>query len=151
MQPDEQNKGKSAVSVKEIAILKKAHIGRYGVLIALVVVMNVAMVWGQSNDITTADGPLCEEMIADVKEMSAGRNTFARSEYRFSDDLNRQRPLTNGVMVAEDMRCRQCRGKCKAEELRCRSQCASENVCLVRCEERSSNCEAMCKQIFQCE
>jgi hypothetical protein len=55
------------------------------------------------------------------------------------------------VMVAQDMRCRQCRGKCKAEDLRCRSQCLGEGPCLAHCEERSSKCETMCKQIFQCE
>jgi hypothetical protein len=54
-------------------------------------------------------------------------------------------------MVAEDMRCRQCHGKCSADSLRCRSQCASDSTCLVHCEERTRNCESMCKQIFQCQ
>jgi hypothetical protein len=53
--------------------------------------------------------------------------------------------------VAEDMRCRQCHGKCSADSLRCRSQCASDSPCLVHCEERTRNCESMCKQIFQCQ
>lgn len=62
-----------------------------------------------------------------------------------------QPPSTTKVLVAEDMRCRQCRGKCKAEDLRCRSQCAREDGCLAHCNEQLSKCETMCKQIFQCE
>lgn len=62
-----------------------------------------------------------------------------------------QQPSTTEVLVAEDMRCRQCRGKCTAEDLRCRSQCSGEDSCLAHCNERSSKCEAMCKQIFQCQ
>ena len=131
--------------------MEKSHIGRYGFLIALVVMMNAGMVWAQSNDTATADGPLREAMIAYIKDTSAGCSTFMRPEYRYSEDVNEQRPSINGVMVAEDMRCRQCRGKCAAERLRCRSQCASDSACSVHCDERSSECEATCKQIFQCE
>jgi hypothetical protein len=130
--------------------MEKSHIGRYGFLIALVVMMNAGMV-AQSNDTATADGPLREDMIAYIKDTSAECSTFMRPEYRYSEDVNEQRLSINGVMVAEDMRCRQCRGKCAADNLRCRSQCASDSACLVHCGERSSNCEAMCKEIFQCE
>jgi hypothetical protein len=131
--------------------MEKSYIGRCGFLIALVVMMNAAMVWGQSNDAATADGPLREEMIADIKDLSAGCSTFVRPEYRYRNDINKQRPPTNGILVAEDMRCRQCRGKCTAENLRCRSQCSGDSACLAQCEERSSRCETICKQIFQCE
>lgn len=123
----------------------KSHVGRY---LALVVIVNAGMVWAQSNATLTSDGPLPEGIIAFFKETSTGCSTFARHEYRYSENINEQRPSINGVMVAEDMRCRQCRGKCAAEGLRCRSQCAGDSACLVHCEERSSNCEVMCKQIF---
>jgi hypothetical protein len=132
-------------------MMEKSRIGLCSALIALMVMLNAAMVWGQSKDATIADWPLREERIADSKDMSTDCSTFARSEYRYGSDINEQRPSTNGVMVAEDMRCRQCRGKCKAEDLRCRSQCAGESGCLAHCEERSSQCEAMCRQIFRCE
>ncbi len=66
-------------------------------------------------------------------------------------DSRDQQQTAFEVVVAEDMRCRQCRGKCKAEELRCRSQCVGEGACLAHCEERLNQCEAMCKQLFQCE
>ena len=131
--------------------MEKSHIGHYGALIGLVVVMNAAMAWGQSNDAATTDRPLREEMTAYIEYTSEGCSTFMRSEYRYREAVNEQRPSTNGVMVAEDMRCRQCRGKCKAEDLRCRSQCAGEGPCLADCKERSSKCETMCKQVFQCE
>jgi hypothetical protein len=146
-----REKREPAMSVKEIAIMEKSHIGYYGALIGLVVVMNAAMAWWQPNDTATVDGPLPEEKIADIKDMSARCSGFVRSDYRYKEDVNEQRPSINGVVVAEDMRCRQCRGKCKAEDLRCRSQCAGEGACLAHCEERSSKCETMCTQIFQCE
>lgn len=131
--------------------MKESRIGSLIVLIALVIMMNTAMVWGQSKDITIADGPLREEVIAGIKEMSSGCSPFARPEYRDWNAVNEQRPSANGVMVAEDMRCRQCRGKCAAESLRCRSQCVGDPACLDRCQERTDKCEAMCKQVFQCE
>ncbi len=131
--------------------MKKLRIGHYGDLIALVAVMNAAMAWGQSNDAATADAVLHAEMIAAMNERSAGCSRFVRLEYRYKEDLNEQRAPINRMMVAEDIRCRQCRGKCKAESLRCRSQCAGEGACLAHCDEQSSKCEAMCKQIFQCE
>jgi hypothetical protein len=122
----------------------------------VVILMVVLAGWpslamGQSKDSMNTSGSLREEVIADIKEMSSRCSTFARPECRDWNDINEHRPSANGVMVAEDMRCRQCRGKCKAEELRCRSQCVGESGCLAQCEERSSQCEAMCKQIFQCE
>ncbi len=62
-----------------------------------------------------------------------------------------QQQSPSEVMVAKNMSCRQCQGKCKAEALRCRSQCAGESACLAYCDEQSNKCEAMCNQIFQCE
>lgn len=106
---------------------------------------------GQSMDSVNTSGPLREEVIADIKEMFVGCGTFTRPEYRDGDDINERRPSANGVMAAEDMRCRQCRGKCMAENVRCRSQCSGDNNCLAQCEERSNTCEVMCRQIFQCE
>lgn len=150
-EPDKQKERKPAISAKEIAIMEKSHIGRYGALIALVVVMNAAMAWEQPNDAATADGTLHAEMLADIKVIAAGCGRFVESEYRCKEDVDQQRPSTYGVMVAEYMSCQQCRGKCKAEDLRCRSQCLGESTCLAHCEERSSNCETMCKQIFHWE
>lgn len=144
--------GKLAIAVKEIAVMEKSQIRRYGAVIVLVVVMNSVMAWGQSNDATADDTSLPVEMIAALKNMSAGCSMFVSSEHQYyKEDVDEQRLSANGVMVAEDMRCLQCRGKCKAEDLKCRSQCAGEGVCLVQCEERSNKCEAICKQIFQCE
>jgi hypothetical protein len=131
--------------------VKHPHFRRYGAFIALVVVMNSVIVWGQSNVMATADASLPAEMTVALKDMTAGCGRFLRSEHRYKDDVNEQRPSISGAMVAEVLRCPQCRGKCKAEELRCRSQCAGEGTCLANCEGRSSKCEAMCKQIFQCE
>jgi hypothetical protein len=84
----------------------KSHVGRY---LALVVIVNAGIVWAQSNATLTSDGPLPEGIIAFFKETSTGCSTFARHEYRYSENINEQRPSINGVMVAEDMRCRQCR------------------------------------------
>jgi hypothetical protein len=131
--------------------MEKSHIRHYGAVIVLVVSMNAVLAWGQSNDAATADASLPVELIAALPNMSLGCSRFVSSEYRYKEDVDVQRLSTNGVMVVEDGRCLQCRGKCKAEDLRCRSQCAGEGVCLAHCEERSSKCEAMCKQIFQCE
>jgi hypothetical protein len=132
-------------------MMETTHIGRVPVLIAFVVMMNTALVWGQSNGTSIANEPLPEVMIADSKDKSTGCSPFARSEYRELDAINKQRPLVNGVLVAEDMRCRQCRGKCSAENLRCRSQCSGDSACVAHCEERSSTCGVMCRQMFQCE
>jgi hypothetical protein len=131
--------------------MKKSQVGRYQFLLALVVIVNAGMVWAQSNATQTADGPVPEGMIAFITDTSAGSSTFARQKYPYSENVNEPQLSSNGVMVAEDMRCRQCRGKCAADNLRCRSQCIGDSACLVQCEERSSKCEEMCKQIFQCE
>lgn len=140
---------KAAISAREIALMENSHAGHYGAL-ALVVLMHAVMAWGQSNDVATADAALHAEMLIAIKDMSAGCSRFVESENRYKEDVIEQRRSTNGV-VAEDMRCRQCRGKCRAEDLRCRSQCAGEAACLAHCEDRSSKCETMRKQIFQCE
>lgn len=173
--------------------MEKSQVGRYGFLIALVVLVNAGMVWAQSNDTPSADGPLREDMFVFIKGTSTGCITFTRHEHwyreraeeepeatsytvwekqtirvsvtppsQFSvgpdrtassmrEGINDQRPSTNGLMVAEVMQCRQCRGKCTAVNLQCRSQCASDSACLVQCQERSRQCDATCKQIFQCE
>jgi len=117
--------------------MEKSHIGRYGVLVAFVAMMNAGMVCAQANEgkISTSQGCI----------------TVMRVEDWFAVDVNEQRLLTDGVMVAEDMRCRQCRGKCTADNLRCRSQCLGDEACFAQCDERKSTCEATCKQLFSCE
>lgn len=140
-----------ANSAKEIAQMEKSYVGRCGALIAFVIMMNAAMAFGQSHDAATADASFHAEMIPAVKDTSVACSRFVRSGYQSEGDISERRPSINGVMVVEDMRCRQCRGKCKAEDLRCRSQCVGESACLAQCEERSSKCETMCKQVFQCE
>lgn len=131
--------------------MMKSHISYYAALIALLVVMNAAMAFGQSHDASTANAEVCAGMIVAINDRSEGDNRFAKSEYRHQENVNEQRPSTNGLMVAEDMRCRGCRGKCKADNLRCRSQCVGDDTCLAQCEERSSKCETLCKQLFQCQ
>jgi hypothetical protein len=116
--------------------MEKSYIGRYGFLIAFVVMVHAGMAWSQPNDTTTANRSSHED------ETSPGCSIVM---------INAQRPPTKRILVAEDMRCQQCRGKCTAENLRCRSQCSGDSACLAQCEERSSKCETMCKQIFQCE
>lgn len=106
---------------------------------------------GQSTDSINASGPLREEGIADIKEMFVGCGAFVRPEYKDGNDINEPRPSANGVMAVEDMRCRQCWGKCKAESLRCGSQCVGDPDCFERCQERTVNCEVMCKRIFRCD
>ena len=117
--------------------MKGSHIGRYGVLVVLVVMMNAGMVWAQANERKLSTSQEC--------------GTVMRAEDRFAEDVNEQRLVTDGVMVAEDIRCRQCRGKCTADNLRCRSQCLGDSACLPQCEERKSTCETTCKQLFSCE
>lgn len=136
---------------KEFAVVKQLLIRCSGALIALVVMMNAAVVLGQSHEVGIADEPIREETVADIKDRSAECSMVARSENWYQENVREQRPSTKGVLVAEEMRCRQCRGKCSAENLRCRSRCSGDSACLAHCEERSSKCEVMCRQIFQCE
>jgi hypothetical protein len=117
--------------------MEKPHIGRYGVLVAFVVLLNTGMVWAQANEGNTSTSQEC--------------STVMRAENRLAENVNAQPLVTDGVMVAEDMRCRQCRGKCTADNLRCRSQCLGDSACLAQCEERKSTCETTCKQLFSCE
>jgi len=126
--------------------MEKSQIGRYGFLIAFVVFVHVGMAWA-----LTADVLPHETIMTSVNDPSAGCSTLMGPEDRYRENVNDQRPSTNGVMVAEDMRCRQCRGKCAADNLRCRSQCLGDSACLAQCDERSSECEALCKQLFKCE
>jgi hypothetical protein len=107
------------------------------VLIAFIVMTHMERAW--AIDTSPSDDPVRSEMAAVSKETPTRCNTFTE-----------QQPSTNGLMVAEDMHCRQCHGKCTADTLRCRSQCLNDTACLAHCEERSNRCTAMCKQVFQC-
>lgn len=127
----------------------KPQLGGLGLLIVLVTVLSTDMVLGRLSDTSTEYVPSPDRMSAIVHDRSAACGTTARPE--FQQDGDKPRGQVDGVMVAEDMRCRQCQGKCSADSLRCRSQCASDSPCLVHCEERTRNCESMCKQIFQCQ
>ena len=127
----------------------KPQIGGLGLLIAFVAVLSTDMVLARLIDTSTENVPSPDRMSAIVHDRSAACGTTTRPE--FQQDGNDPRGQVDGVMVAEDMKCRQCHGKCSADSLRCRSQCASDSPCLVHCEERTRNCESMCKQIFQCQ
>jgi hypothetical protein len=127
----------------------KPQVEGAGLVIALVAVLSTQMVFARPKDTPTGNLALPDETIAIVHERSTVCGTAARRE--FQQDSDEQRGQVDGVMVAEDMRCRQCHGKCSADSLRCRSQCVSDSPCLVHCEERTRNCESMCKQIFQCQ
>ena len=129
--------------------MAKSQIGRVGLLIALVAMLSTEMALARPNDSPAGSLPLPDETGAIVHEGLTVCGAVTRPE--FQQDSDEQRGQVGGVIVAEDMRCRQCHGKCSADSLRCRSQCASDSPCLVHCEERTRNCESMCKQIFQCE
>ena len=126
----------------------KPQIGGVG-LIAFVAVLSTDMVLARLIDNPYRNVPSPDRMSAIVHDRSAVCGTTTKA--RVQQDGDDPRGQVDGVMVAEDMRCRQCHGKCSADSLRCRSQCASDSPCLVHCEERTRNCESMCKQIFQCQ
>ena len=138
----------SPTVAKEFA-MRKPQIWRVGLLITLVAVLNTEMVLAQPTDTPIGTLPLPHEAMAIVHHRSIVCGPATRLE--FQQDSDEPRGEVDGLMVAEDMRCRQCHGKCSADSLRCRSQCAGDGPCLVHCEERTRNCEALCKQIFQCE
>ena len=223
--------------------MEQSPVERYGLMIVLLVMVNVGMVWAQANDTPAADGSWHEEMVAFITDTATECRALPRHEYRDEywngargeeepeaitytvreqEGITEPRPPADGVMVAEDMRCRQCRGKCAADSLArivhddfycnrryaaatrlvapekqptgrarrspprhtvasmprvlaapharlawhlrgfvtnsreqcglsCRSQCLGDSACLAHCQERTENCEALCKQIFQCE
>ena len=223
--------------------MEKSLVERSGLVIVLVVMLNAGMVWAQSHDTRAADASWHEASVAFIIDTAAECRPFPSHEYRDEDrnetrgetepestgyavreqeGITDQRPPADGVMVAEDMRCRQCRGKCAADSLArivhddfycnrryaaatrlvapekqptgrarrspprhtvasmprvlaaprarlawhlrgfvtnsreqcglsCRSQCLGDSACLAHCQERMENCEALCKQIFQCE
>jgi hypothetical protein len=152
--------------------MKKSQAKRHGLVIVLVVTVNAGIVWAQSNDAPTADWFVHEELVAFIQYTTTECRPLPSHEYRDEyrnetrgeteraatndavreqEGITEPRPSANGAMVAEDMRCRQCRGKCAADSLRCRSQCAGDSACLDHCQERTDKCEALCKQIFQCE
>lgn len=120
--------------------METAHIWGH-VLLALMLIANTGPVWAQAN----------EEMVGSVTDTPAECGTFVGRESRFTADTRVLRTVSNGVMVAEDMRCGQCRGKCAAGNLRCRSQCLGDAACLAQCDAQKSACEQMCKQLFSCE
>jgi hypothetical protein len=138
----------------------KSQARLYSVFIALLVMVNPGSVRGQANHASPSERLVMSEMTASSNETSNWCGTFATPWYRDEhpevtygkvwNDIT-EKPAIDGIIVAEDMRCRQCHGKCEADSLRCRSQCLSDNACLVHCEERSSKCTAMCKQLFQCQ
>ena len=123
--------------------MEKPHIGRYGFLIALGVLVHAGMVWALTDNGTPRDA-----MMVSANDLSAGCSAFTGPQDRYRENVNDQRQSPNGVMVAEDMRCRQCRGKCTADNLRCRSQCLGDSTCLTQCDEMKSTCETTCKQLF---
>jgi hypothetical protein len=129
--------------------MEKWHRRCYHALLAIMLISHAGTVLAQSIDNPTVAGQY--EMVTSTEETAAGCRIGARDQYVYSAEANGQRPATRGMLAAEDMRCRQCRGKCSADSLRCRSQCLEDSACLSRCEERTSKCEGMCKQVFQCD
>ena len=145
--------------------MKRSQAEHSGLILVLVIMVNAGMVWAQPHDVLAADGSWHEEMVAFIKETATECRPLPchgyRDEYRngtrgeeepaaTSDALREQeritepRPSADGLTVAEDMRCRQCHGKCAADSLRCRSQCAGDSACLAHCQERTEKCEALC-------
>jgi hypothetical protein len=126
---------------------------------AFMLTAHAGLVLAQSTPDLPAHGQLSSTTIASDEQSSAwcvgvhrvgihsgdARDNGATAEIEITGERD------DGMLVAEDMRCRQCHGKCTADSLRCRSQCLNDSVCLEHCEERSSKCTAMCKQVFQCQ
>ena len=120
-----------------------------GVLFGLMTVLSTETGWARPDDSVTDTLSSPGEKPAAVQEGFTGCGTSIQSGFQLRS--SEQRRPVNDLIVAEDMRCRQCHGKCSADSLRCRSQCASDGSCLVHCEERTRNCESLCKQVFQCQ
>jgi hypothetical protein len=132
-----------------------AHCGVF----AFMLMAHAGLVSAQSTPDLPAHAQLSSTMIASVEQSSAwcvgvhrvwihsgdARDNGATAEIEITEERG------DGMLVAEDMRCRQCHGKCTTDSLRCRSQCLNDSACLEHCEERSSKCTAMCKQVFQCQ
>ncbi|CAI4029713.1 hypothetical protein DNFV4_00131 [Nitrospira tepida] len=128
--------------------MKKLPVARSGFVLVLVVLVNAGMVWAQSHDASDDDPSRHEAMVTFIQDRAAECRPFPSHEYRDGDrsetrgeeersatsdavrgqeGITEPRPSINdGVKVAEDMRCRQCRRKCAADSLRCRSQCAGD-------------------------
>lgn len=125
----------------------KSQARLYSVFIAFLVMVNPGSVRGQANHASPSERLVMSEMIVSSNETSSWCGTFATPWYgdehpevtygKVWNDIA-EKPAIDGIMVAEDMRCRQCHGKCEADSLRCRSQCLSERACLVHCGERAS-------------
>jgi hypothetical protein len=75
--------------------MEKSRIGRCRFLIALVVIVPAGMVWVQ----------VTEEMRAPVNERSAECCAVTTVDFRVEGDIAKQRPATDGMMVAENIRC----------------------------------------------
>ena len=130
-------------------------------VVAFILMMQMEMVWSQVNTPSPSDSAPPGGIIAVIKKTSAwcGASTNVESRYgapeketgRMQQDITGPQASDASVVVAEDMHCRQCHGKCAADNLRCRSQCLEDSTCLAHCEERSSKCTTMCKQVFQCQ
>lgn len=130
-------------------------------ILGLLVTVQAGAVWAQSNEKSPPDSLLRGGTIATIEETLTRCGTLTNVEYRYGEpeksadkiqhDVTQPLSSGNDVMVAEDMRCRQCHGKCSADNLRCRSQCLNDSACMTHCEERSTKCTEMCKQIFQCQ
>jgi hypothetical protein len=140
--------------------MRKSQTRLYGGFIALLVLLNAGTIRAQTNDTSPSESHVASDTIASSGEITTWCATLANPWYRDGQPAEKygevrndvtEKPAIIGMMVAEDMRCRQCHGKCDADNLRCRSQCLGDSACLVHCEERSSKCTAMCKQLFQCQ
>jgi hypothetical protein len=118
-------------------IMKQFSVRRFGCLLALMIVSHAGVVWAQEN----------AETMVSLK----GPSPVMTAVEQCPEGMSAQRLSNDGVLVAEDIRCRQCRGKCAADNLRCRSQCLGNDACLTQCDEQKSTCEASCKQLFSCE
>lgn len=129
-------------------------------MIFVVLAVATGTVHAQSNDPSASDSP-SPTWVASIKETSTWCGTVIKANDRFGEptqddatpqpDVRESSSTGSSVLMAEDMRCRQCHGKCEADTLRCRSQCLNDTACLAHCEERSTKCAGMCKQLFQCQ
>lgn len=136
--------------------MKKLGIG----LCFIVLVVNAGSGQAQSNDPVRPDSP-SPSRVASLTKTAPWCDTAAKFDARFAQltqdtaaaetDVGGPSSTGSGVLVVEDMHCRQCHGKCEADNLRCRSQCLNDTTCLDHCEARSTKCTGMCKELFQCQ
>ena len=62
--------------------MEQSQIERYGWIIVLMVMVDVGMVWAQSNDTPIADGSWHEEMVAFITDTATECRALPRHEYR---------------------------------------------------------------------